>query len=159
MLFVCLCWGSITPQRCFIYGSHQNRCSAVGSCLCHISPQKKRRGVRNQRCTLSSLLPRFKYFTSREAERVNGILMRYMIFSERSRWNGKIHICAVFRTPQERALLGNLSTGVTSASDHCLRVDTHFHSTTPTPNLLQYRPIWCLLRLVAQRMYRKNPAA
>lgn len=40
-LFVHVCPGSITPTPCFIYGSHQNRCT-VGSCLCHISRRKDR---------------------------------------------------------------------------------------------------------------------
>lgn len=61
--------------------------------------------------------------------------MRYTIFTERSRWNGNIHICAIFKTPREQELLGNLPAGVTSASDHCSAGRYGFHSTTPPPSL------------------------
>lgn len=54
------------------------------------------------------------------------------IFSERSRWNGKIHISAIFRAPHEQGLLGNLSAEVTSASDHCSAGQYGLHSTPPS---------------------------
>lgn len=60
--------------------------------------------------------------------------MHYTLFSKRSRWNGEIHICAIFRPHQEQVLLGNLLAGVTSASDHCSMGRYNFHSTTPAPS-------------------------
>lgn len=75
--------------------------------------------------------------------------------AKRSRWNGKIHICAFFRSPQEQVLLGNLSARVTSASDHC-SAGRYGFPLLQLQAFLQYRPIWCLLRLVALWIYQ-NP--
>lgn len=77
------------------------------------------------------------------------------IFSERSRWNGKIHISAIFRAPRVQGLLGNLSAEVTSASDQCSAGQYGLHSTKP---LLPHRPIWCLLRLVHSWWCTNKPA-
>lgn len=65
MVFVCPRCANTVAAMFYLWGPHQKknrRCLLLPLSYC----SQKKGGARSRRCTLTGLLPRFKYFTSRE---------------------------------------------------------------------------------------------